>query len=150
MQSKRTINENNKDNSTADLKATAETAEAERADAATVPEKFGDVRTLVKAYSELEAEFTRRSQRLKELEHGNKAETEPDGAEASPSRQDELLKRALSDDKVRDAVIGEYLKGVAEGKGVTLLSGGGGVSAPRAVPKSVKEAGKLASEFLKN
>ena len=104
----------------------------------------------MKAYSDLEAEFTRRSQRLKELEHGNKAETEPDGAEASPSRQDELLKRALSDDKVRDAVIGEYLKGVAEGKGVPLLSGGGGVSAPRAVPKSVKEAGKLASEFLKN
>ena len=133
------------------VKSQSDTAEAEK-EITAAPDlgKFKDVQTLLKAYSDLEAEFTRRSQRLKELEHGNKAETEPDGAEASPSRQDELLKRALSDDKVRDAVIGEYLKGVAEGKGVTLLSGGGGVSAPRAVPKSVKEAGKLASEFLKN
>ncbi|MCI9408022.1 MAG: hypothetical protein HFK06_06695 [Clostridia bacterium] len=139
------------DNLKKDLRETADTAEAEK-EITAAPDlgKFKDVQTLLKAYSDLEAEFTRRSQRLKELEHGNKAETEPDGAEASPSRQDELLKRALSDDKVRDAVIGEYLKGVAEGKGVTLLSGGGGVSAPRAVPKSVKEAGKLASEFLKN
>ena len=139
------------DNLKKDLRETADTAEAEK-EITAAPDlgKFKDVQTLLKAYSDLEAEFTRRSQRLKELEHGNKAETEPDGAEASPSRQDELLKRALSDDKVRDAVIGEYRKGVAEGKGVTLLSGGGGVSAPRAVPKSVKEAGKLASEFLKN
>ena len=139
------------DNLKKDLRETADTAEAEK-EITAAPDlgKFKDVQTLLKAYSDLEAEFTRRSQRLKELEHGNKAETEPDGAEASPSRQDELLKRALSDDKVRDAVIGEYLNGVAEGKGVTLLSGGGGVSAPRAVPKSVKEAGKLASEFLKN
>ena len=139
------------DNLKKDLRETADTAEAEK-EITAAPDlgKFKDVQTLLKAYSDLEAEFTRRSQRLKELEHRNKAETEPDGAEASPSRQDELLKRALSDDKVRDAVIGEYLKGVAEGKGVTLLSGGGGVSAPRAVPKSVKEAGKLASEFLKN
>lgn len=139
------------DNLKKDLCETADTAEAEK-EITAAPDlgKFKDVQTLLKAYSDLEAEFTRRSQRLKELENGNKAETEPDGAEASPSRQDELLKRALSDDKVRDAVIGEYLKGVAEGKGVTLLSGGGGVSAPRAVPKSVKEAGKLASEFLKN
>lgn len=139
------------DNLKKDIRETADTAEAEK-EITAAPDlgKFKDVQTLLKAYSDLEAEFTRRSQRLKELEHGNKAETEPDGAEASPSRQDELLKRALSDDKVRDAVIGEYLKGVAEGKGVTLLSGGGGVSAPRAVPKSVKEAGKLASEFLKN
>lgn len=139
------------DNLKKDLRETADTAEAEK-EITAAPDlgKFKDVQTLLKAYSDLEAEFTRRSQRLKELENGNKAEAEPDGAEASPSRQDELLKRALSDDKVRDAVIGEYLKGVAEGKGVTLLSGGGGVSAPRAVPKSVKEAGKLASEFLKN
>lgn len=139
------------DNLTDNERVTAEAAEAEHGNnAASVLGKFKDVQTLMQAYTDLEAEFTRRSQRLKELENGNKAETEPDGAEASPSRQDELLKRALSDDKVRDAVIGEYLKGVAEGKGVTLLSGGGGVSAPRAVPKSVKEAGRLASEFLKN
>ena len=74
-----------KDNSVKDLKATADPAQADNDEkAAAVLKKFKDVQTLCKAYSDLEAEFTRRSQRLKELEHGNKAETEPDGAEASP------------------------------------------------------------------
>ena len=142
MQSKRTINENNKDNSTADLKATAETAEAERADAATVPEKFGDVRTLVKAYSELEAEFTRRSQRLKDLPPDAAAE------KSSPIDEEELVRRALSSEKVRDAVIGGYLQGVAASS-VPLAYGGGAVAAPRNAPRTVKEAGRLAREFLK-
>ena len=36
--------------------------------ASTIPSKFKDVDALVRAYSSLQAEFTRRSQRLKELE----------------------------------------------------------------------------------
>ena len=73
-----------------------------------------------------------------------------DGAESAPSPTDEeeLLKSALGNAKIRDAVIGEYLKGVSEAKGVPLVAGGGGVSAPRNTPKSVKEAGKLAQQFL--
>ena len=132
--------------------ATADTAEAEKENkAAAELGKFKDVQTLLKAYSDLEAEFTRRSQRLKELEKGNKAEAGPDGVKAAPSQtEDEFVRSALSNGKVRDAVIGDYLKSVSEGKGVTLLSGGGGVAAPRIAPKSVKEAGRLASEFLKN
>ncbi len=128
-------------------KATADTAEAERREAAPALGKFKDVQTLMKAYSDLEAEFTRRCQRLKELE-GNKADGAPDGVQSPPSRSDdERIAEALSDDKVRDAVIGDYLKGLTE-KTVPLAGGGGGVSAPRATPKSVKEAGNLAKRFL--
>ena len=129
---------------------TAETAEAEKEDAAAALGKFKDVQTLMKAYSDLEAEFTRRCQRLKELEKENKAVSVPDGEKVPPSQKsdEERISDALSDRKVRDAVIGDYLKSLAE-KSVPLVAGGGAVTAPRNTPKSVKEAGKLAQQFLK-
>lgn len=137
------------DNLTENERATAEVAEAKKEEAAAELGKFKDVRTLMKAYSDLEAEFTRRCQRLKELENGNKAKTGPDGERNLPSQksEDERIAEALSDTKVRDAVIGDYLKGLAE-KSVPLTSGGGAVSAPKNTPKSVSEAGKLARQFL--
>lgn len=45
-----------------------DTTAVEEEKASTVPGKFKDVDALVRAYSSLQAEFTRRSQRLKELE----------------------------------------------------------------------------------
>ena len=142
-----------------ETQVTADTAEAEKEEAAAVLGKFKDVKTLMKAYSALEAEFTRRSQRLKELEKENKAVSVPDVEEAPPSQKvegnepsqksdEERIREALSDVKVRDAVIGDYLKGLA-GNSVPLVAGGGAVTAPRNTPKSVKEAGKLAQQFLK-
>ena len=73
---------------------------------------------------------------------------EPDGAQ-SPSSQNEneRIASALADGKIRDAVIGDYLKGLAA-KTVPLAEGGGGVAAPRNSPKSVREAGNLAKRFL--
>ncbi|MDE7440358.1 MAG: hypothetical protein K2N23_07625 [Clostridia bacterium] len=138
------------DNLTENERVAADTAEAEKGQAAAALGKFKDVQTLMKAYSDLEAEFTRRCQRLKELEEGNKAKQLPDGAVASPSRktEEERIADALKDEKLRDAVIGDYLKGLAENK-VPLTSGGGAVTAPKNTPKSVKEAGKLAQQFLK-
>ncbi len=140
-----------KDNSVKDLKATADPAQADNDEkAAAVLKKFKDVQTLCKAYSDLEAEFTRRSQRLKELEKGNKEDLTPDGAE-SPLSQDgekKLIDSALSNAKVREAVIGEYLKSVSASKSVPLVVGGSGISAPRREIKSVKEAGRLAQRFL--
>ena len=137
------------DNLTENIQVTADTAEAEKEKAAAVRGKFKDVQTLMKAYSDLEAEFTRRSQRLKELEKENKAVTVPDGEREQPSQKsdDERISEALSDKTVRDAVIGDYLKGLAE-KTVPLVAGGGAVTAPRNTPKTVKEAGKLAQRFL--
>ena len=138
------------DNLTQNVQVAAEAAEAENKEAATALGKFKDVQTLMKAYSDLEAEFTRRSQRLKELEKENKAAPEPDEVKELPSQtqtDEERISAALSDRKVRDAVIGDYLKGLAE-KSVPLVVGGGAVTAPKNTPKSVKEAGKLAQQFL--
>ncbi|MDE7181769.1 MAG: hypothetical protein K2O41_01880 [Clostridia bacterium] len=138
------------DNLNEKITDTADTAEAEKEEAAAVPKKFKDVKTLVKAYEDLEAEFTRRSTRLKELEKENKAQTPSDGAESAPSQlsEDELLNAALSSERVREAVIKQYLGSVSRQGAVPLLSGGGGVAAPRLAPKTVKDAGRLAQEFL--
>ena len=128
-----------------------DTAGAENVKAGSIG-KFASVEALYSAYTSLEAEFTRRSQRLKELEEGNKAKPE----EASPSRGSttddggELLEKALLSESVKRAVIGEYLKTVATNKSVPLIAGGISSPAPRLAPKSVKEAGALAEKFLKN
>lgn len=138
------------DNLNDGITETAEPAEAEETKAATVPEKFRDVKTLIKAYTDLEAEFTRRSQRLKELEEGNKATAAPDGVDGAPSpvKGEDFVEAAKNDARVRDAVIRDYLKELTSLKSVPVLSGGGIAAAPPAAPSSVREAGRLAREFL--
>lgn len=124
-----------------ELQATADTAGAERNEAATGLGKFQSVDALLNAYLSLEAEFTRRSQRLKELEEGNKAQTapSPDGLNTGTEISEEAKK----------AIIEEYLKGVSSSKSVPLIAGGVSAATPRQTPKSIKEAGELAARFLK-
>jgi hypothetical protein len=234
------------DNLTQMNKATADTAGAEivNKNAATELGKFKDVKALMDAYTSLEAEFTRRSQRLKELESSRggaetptetvitnnatgsvaAAEFRGDGksAEAVTSNQPTgsvaaakingnavtptntvttdkaadgsktatpasscvtpnsepcgtstelgngnvadkehstptqeankeevlLLEAALNNDEVKNAIITEYLKRASRNKSIPFITGGGYVSAQRQVPSSVKEAGKLAQQFL--
>ena len=106
--------------------------------------KFKSVDALVRAYGELEAEFTRRSQRLKALEG-----EERKGEEAQPVMDEDGLYQAVSgNEKVKARVLGEYLKSL---RGVPLLSSAGaGVTAPPQRPKTIREAGALALGFLKN
>lgn len=131
--------------------AAADTAEAENNQAATALGKFKSVDALLSAYESLEAEFTRRSQRLKELEEGNNAQKVPEEGAPSPKTptDEELLKAALSSESVKRAVVGEYLKTVASNKSVPLISGGVATPAPRSAPATVKEAGALVQRFLK-
>lgn len=129
-------------------KDTADTAEAEENKAAAGLGKFSSVKALLDAYNNLEAEFTRRSQRLKELEEGNKAEI-PSSPGAAVNGE-ELLKVALSDENVKQAIVAEYLKTLATNKAVPLIIGGTGSAAPAYAPKTVREAGALAQKFLKN
>ena len=147
---------------------TADTAQAEGNTAAAGLGKFKSVDALMNAYLSLEAEFTRRSQRLKELEEGSKARSLPQSADGVTDTQNaqsaeneapsqsaenskaELLQAALADSGVREAVIGEYLKTVASNKSIPLIVGGVSSPAPKAMPKTVREAGALAERFLKN
>lgn len=145
-----------KDNLTRDNAVTADPAEAEKQSAAAVTGKFRDVEALMQAYQALEAEFTRRSQRLKELE-ANKEISAPDttkeNAEApsqeAEKRAEENVVSPLSDE-VKNAVIEEYLNGVVAKRGVPFVTGGGAVAAQRRTPTTLKEAGALAGKLFSN
>ena len=105
--------------------------------------KFKSVDALVRAYGELEAEFTRRSQRLKALEGEGKE------GQAHPVMDDDGLYTAVSENEaVKAKILSDYLKSL---KGVPLLSSAGaGVTAPVRKPNSIREASALALSFLKN
>ena len=127
------------DNRGDEIAVAAEPAKAEqkKEETAAAYGKFKTAEALLSAYLNLEAEFTRRSQKLKELESKTAEASSPKLPEG-----EELLNAVLHDEKVKNAVVEEYLKTVSQ-KSVPLLTGG----APCA--KSVKEAGALAKQFLK-
>ena len=144
------------DNRTPELQATADAAEAEKNGAAAELGKFKDVEALMQAYTALEAEFTRRSQRLKELEKTNKEAALSAGAGngVTPSDKADGLPQAAEvasiSDEVKKAVIEEYLCGVSAHRSVPMVLGGSVVQAQRRVPQNVREAGTLARNFLNN
>lgn len=163
--------------------------------------KFKNPQELLKAYGELEKEFTRKSQKLRELENGKqplKTDEEwksavdkffneiPSAKAFAKDIANEILKnpelkedanclnvallRVLTDkfrtpeqlmddgqflndyvfssEKVRDAVIANYLDGVRRGvPPYTLHSDGMQCVAPKVKPKTIEEAGFM---FLKN
>ena len=144
------------DNPNGKVQATAGAAEAEVKEAAAELGKFKDVSALMKAYEALEAEFTRRSQRLKELENANKEAALPTevGNGAAPSQRAEGSPRQAEigslSDEVKNAVIEQYLCEVSASRSVPVIMGGSVVQAQRRVPQNLKEAGALAKKFLNN
>ena len=122
----------------------ADPAEADKNSAATAYGKFANAEALYSAYLALEAEFTRRSQRLKELEGGNKVQSDD-----APSPKEQTSDSAAPlPEEVRRNVIEDYLKTVAAGKGAPILTGGVGCVAPKNTPRTVSEAGKFVRQFL--
>ena len=142
------------DNTTTQTPVTAQPAEAENKEqGAAGLGKFKDVDALLEAYSSLEAEFTRRSQRLKELERAAKEVPPAQAASVQLPPQPEPSGTQPSDaaqisDELKARIIAEYLDAAAKNRGVPLISGGVTVSARRKAPSSVKEAGALAQQFL--
>lgn len=135
-----------------------ETVSAEHKNAEPSLGKFKSVDALLRAYGELEAEFTRRSQRLKALEEMSKeAEAPKIGQTEAPSSceqaqsgapSEELYRAVMQDESVKARVLSDYLQSL---KGVPLLTKSGtGVTAPQNRPKSFAEAGNLALGYLKS
>ncbi|MGN0807322.1 MAG: hypothetical protein ACI4MN_02615 [Candidatus Coproplasma sp.] len=150
-----------KDNRTEELKATANTAEAEIKEEgiAAGPKKFKDVQALIDAYTALEAEFTRRSQRLKELEANKEQDSSAASICAQATSEDALSQAVNSDrgngvhaltDEEKNAVIEEYLSGIRSNRSVPFVTVGGAVKAARVTPKTIREAGSLARSFFDN
>lgn len=106
--------------------------------------KFKDAQSLLNAYNSLEAEFTKRCQRLKELEG------ERSGDKTSPVSFGEAASAPEITPELRERVVGEYLKGLFAAKSSAAVLGTGGmpVTKPVARPKTIDEAGKLALELI--
>lgn len=139
----------------AEQTAAAAEAESEAPTNAALPEKFRSVDALVKAYEALEAEFTRRSQRLRALEQANKAsraQGEPSPVPTAcaqeqmpfceavmnvPSGQKEAEKPFPASKEEREAFV------------PLMTHAGAGVMAPAVRPNSFEEAGRLALGYLK-
>lgn len=105
--------------------------------------KFKSVDALLRAYGELEAEFTRRSQKLKALEEAASEKSEAAGA----VREEEIYRMVNENEGVRARVLSDYLASL---KGVPLLTNSGvGVAAEKAAPKTFSEAGARALGYLR-
>ena len=111
--------------------------------------KFKDVSALMDAYNSLQAEFTKRCQRLKELEAKigsvDKASV-PTQTEQVQARQEDTT---LID---KENVLKEYLLDIIGKKPKAIVMDGMGVGAktPSRRPISIADAGKLAQEILSN
>ncbi len=107
--------------------------------------KFKDVTALLRAYGELEAEFTRRSQKLKALEETAAAKPQ---AEESAVREEDLYRMVNENEGVRARILSDYF---SSHKGVPLLTNSGvGVTAPKNTPKSISEAGSMALSYFRD
>lgn len=106
--------------------------------------KFKDAQSLLNAYNSLEAEFTKRCQRLKELEG------ERNGDKTPPAPLGEAAGAPAISPELRERVIGEYLKELFAAKSSAVVMGTGGmpVTKPVSRPKTIDEAGKLALELI--
>ena len=139
--------------------ASAQAAEEQVAETqpsqAVLPAKFRSVAALVQAYEALEAEFPRRSQRLRALEQANKApraQGEPSPVPTAcaqeqtpsceavmnvPSGQEGAEKPLPASKEEREAFV------------PLMTHAGAGVMAPAVRPNSFEEAGRLALGYLK-
>ena len=125
--------------------------------------KFKSVNALLQAYNSLQAEFTRRSQRLKELENEKLKNTLPPNKEPAPMSEEktseeksntpmpdadeELWQRANASQEVKNRIIQDYL-GEVKKSAIPLLSGGVSVVSPAQRAKNLTEAGDMALGFF--
>lgn len=109
--------------------------------------KFKDVKALQDAYSSLEAEFTKRCQKIKELESALKEVDK----EIPPTTLVLDQKKDVTQEE-KERILKEYLSSVIvkKQKAIVMDGGGVGVKTPKNRPKSISEAGILAKEIFDN
>ena len=112
--------------------------------------KFKDAESLFRAYNALEAEFTRRSQRLRELEgrlDADKAKAPNQGGGEQKEKSDEKAQMQISEKPKDDFLSGERAEEIPPNP-VKVMGGGAPVAMPPRRPKTIAEAGELARNFF--
>ena len=157
---------------------TERAAEAEGKNGSAVLGKFRDVNALAEAYGALEAEFTRRSQRLREPEKPTAQAEEAGTGKSSPSSEregpalpsdlsehlrqertkeesardtdeNELYEAARRCEGVRLKIVGDYLSSLKGAEAPLMKGGTGTLAVSPAKPKSISEAGNMALRYFK-
>lgn len=124
-------------------KAAEQVEELPAAEAGALPDlgKFKSVEALLRAYNSLEAEFTRRSQRLRELEGKGSGES------ALPAAPAPAADAGISlEERVERAVE----RCLAAREAPYVMAGGGSfAAAPPRRARTLEEAGRLAQELFR-
>ncbi len=110
--------------------------------------KFKDVSALLGAYNSLQSEFTKRCQKIKELE-GKLAEND----KANDSQREEKAEKTEMEigEEKRQEIVKEYLSKIlsAKSNAVVISEDGKSAKAPLNKPKSITEAGAMAKQIFK-
>ena len=110
--------------------------------------KFKDVEALLNAYNSLQSEFTKRCQKIKELEgkliSGDKTKVPPEQNTSATTNQENTT--FLDKEKI----LKDYLLEVLGKKPSAIIMDGAGASVKTPVnrPKTIEEAGNLAKNLL--
>lgn len=109
--------------------------------------KFKDANALLSAYNSLQSEFTKRCQKIKELESALAVE------KVSTPTDCQLEKEVKQDitEKDKEEILKGYLMELIGGKqkAIVMDGFGVGVKTPAERPKTIEQAGILAKELLK-
>lgn len=108
--------------------------------------KFKDARALLDAYNSLQSEFTKRCQKIKELESLRLAVDKVSAP--TQSFENERDNGTIGEEK--EKILKEYLKEIIGKKPKAIVMDGGGerLKTPLSRPKTIEEAGSIAKKIL--
>ncbi len=138
-------------NEQTEVKEQTETVETEKNSSSESQEvslgKFKDAKALLSAYNSLQAEFTKRCQRVKELESEISIEKAKKDAPIEENNSDKHLSTIQVD---KDEILKDYLKELLSSKQQAIImdNAGMGIVRPPVKPKTFAEAGMLAKDLL--
>ncbi len=116
--------------------------------------KFRDAETLLSAYNSLQSEFTKRCQRVKELEGmlNSFDKTQQSAVPKEEATGENTVATKIISEEEREEILKDYLKGVASKKqSAIILDGvGAGLKTLAKKPKTFAEAGEIVKEMFKN
>lgn len=113
--------------------------------------KFKDVSALKSAYDSLQAEFTKRCQRIKELEDSLKADKEKSPAESDKGIELKGMSTGITQAE-KEEILKGYLKDLllAKQQAIVMDNSGIGLKAPVEKPKTIEQASIFAKEIFNN
>ncbi len=110
--------------------------------------KFKDVNALLSAYNSLQSEFTKRCQKIKELEG---ALGTVDKQSPTENGEKHTEKTADITQSIKEEILKEYLQSLVGKRNNAIVLDGTGVGVKTQLdrPKTISQAGELAKEILK-